>query len=189
MNRNEQARRFFHLLGLAIPFGYWSVEERLFLPLFYIAAALIAGIEMARLKIEAAAALYNRLFKGLLRPRELTHFSGAFFFAIGASLAVALFPKDVAVSSLLVLSLADPAAAAIGGRYGKIRLLGKTLEGSLAFFLFAFLILGLYNPLGGSILKYILPALAGTLAELYPGRLNDNLTIPLVVGAALILVL
>jgi dolichol kinase len=67
---------------------------------------------------------------------------------------------------------------------GRIRIFGKTLEGSAAFFFTSLLIVWLYpnlNRFSGT-----LAALGGTLIEVLPTRVNDNLSIPLVTGAIML---
>jgi glycerol-3-phosphate acyltransferase PlsY len=69
----------------------------------------------------------------------------------------------------------------VGKGIGRVRIFGKTLEGSLAFLVSSLLIVWVYpdlNRLWGS-----LAALGSTLIELLPIRVDDNLTIPLVAGA------
>jgi dolichol kinase len=81
----------------------------------------------------------------------------------------------------MILILADTAAALVGKGIGRVRILGKTLEGSMAFFFTALLIVWIYPTLdrfSGSV-----AALGAALIELLPIRLNDNLTISLTAGA------
>ena len=88
---------------------------------------------------------------------------------------------------LVVLGLADPAAAWAGRRWGRVRLLwGRTLEGSLTFFVVgsaaAFAALLLWHPLetpGATLLVALSGAGLGCLAELFSRRIDDNLSVPL----------
>ena len=109
---------------------------------------------------------------------------GSTYFLFSTILTILLFPKFIAITSLLILILSDTTAALVGKGIGKIHLFGKTLEGSMAFFFTSLLIVWLYpnlNRLSGT-----LAALGGTLIELLPIRLNDNLSIPLVTGAIML---
>jgi glycerol-3-phosphate acyltransferase PlsY len=106
---------------------------------------------------------------------------GSTYFLFSTILTIILFPKSIAIASLLILILADTAAALVGKAIGKVPIHGKTLEGSMAFFLTSLLIVLIYpslNRFSGS-----LAALGATLVELVPVEINDNLTIPLVAGA------
>lgn len=95
------------------------------------------------------------------------------------------------VLGLLALAVGDPAAGIIGRRYGRIRIGGKSLEGSLAFalasalagaaYLFA---MGSRDPLelcGVSLLG----GAVGAVVELLSTRLEDNFTIPVFTAWAL----
>ena len=81
------------------------------------------------------------------------------------------------------MSLADANAAIIGVGYGKTKLLNKTLEGSFAFYITTFIILYIFKiPL----MLSFLVSLITTLTELIEiPRINDNITIPIMVGLLL----
>jgi glycerol-3-phosphate acyltransferase PlsY len=85
------------------------------------------------------------------------------------------------------LILGDAAAAIVGRAVGRVRIFGKSLEGSLACFAACLLVAWVYpgDPftwrmmLGG--------ALAATLFELFPIPLDDNMRISLSAGFAMTL--
>jgi dolichol kinase len=106
---------------------------------------------------------------------------GSTYFLFAILLTIMLFPKPIAIASILILILSDTAAALIGKWIGRVKIFGKTLEGSLAFFITALLIVWLYpqmNRFWGSV-----AALGATVMEVLPIKLDDNLSIPLVAGA------
>ena len=85
-----------------------------------------------------------------------------------------------------MLSLADSAAAIIGLKFGKTYLFNKSLEGSAAFFIVAFLIVFYLSP--AFFLINLITVLAATAVELFStARMNDNLFIPLVTAFILTL--
>ena len=92
---------------------------------------------------------------------------------------------------VLVLGLADPAAALVGRRFGRTKLVnGRSLEGSTAFVVTAALaglvLVRLYFPelgWGAALALAMGGAVPGALTELYSQRLDDNLTIPVAAGA------
>ena len=99
----------------------------------------------------------------------------------GLFLVAALFPTRVFVPAALVLALADPAASYLGRRWGE-RPLGKgTVEGFMVFVVVAASTLLWSVPPGVAAVA----ALAAGFAEVAPWKLDDNLTIPVVVAAAL----
>ncbi len=181
INRTELSRKAVHLLGVLIPILYLRFEEE-FLCLFLPLAALFFTLELLRLKIAAVGKWYLLLFGRMLRPDEHDQPSGGFYFVLGAVATILLFPRDIAISALLVLAVSDSAAAFIGQRYGRRQIFGKTPAGSSAFFFSAWFVLAVY--FGDNPLKHLPAALLGTLVEALPWPLNDNLTIPIMVGLA-----
>ncbi len=90
-----------------------------------------------------------------------------------------------------VLGLADPAAALIGRRFGRTRLVnGRSFEGSTAFFVVAFsaalaIMVGLHDlPWAAAAIASAVAALTAALVELFSRRIDDNLTIPLATAGA-----
>jgi dolichol kinase len=125
-----------------------------------------------------------------MRPSEHDGITGTPAYVGGVFLAFLLFPREIAVASLIPLVLGDRAAVLAGKGFGKIRIGDKTLEGSIACFavsLAGYLILAkLFGPFPVASLPVLLGAsLIGTLAEALPRPFDDNLTIPLAVGAFL----
>jgi dolichol kinase len=129
--------------------------------------------------------LFFRAFAALASPREARGIASSTWYAIGILAAFALFPRAIAVSSVLVMGLCDPVAGYVGRRYGRRPFLGGTLEGSLAFFAVATLILVARHPAGAALAA----ALVGALAERRSWPLDDNLAVPLASGATLAAVL
>ena len=74
------------------------------------------------------------------------------------------------------MSTSDSLAAIIGRSWGTIPINGKTLEGSIAFFLSSIVIVLISSELNISIA--IFSVLIATIVELY-SPLNDNLSIPI----------
>jgi len=180
----EIRRKVVHLATLIIPIGYGLTSRetvlRFVIPLFL---GLLA-VDLLRHFHSGMASLFDRFFFGrVLRKEEKSTLMGSTYFLFSSILVILFFPKRVAITSLLILILSDTAAAVVGKSVGRRRIFGKTMEGSSAFLLTSLLIVWLYpdlNRLAGT-----LAALGGTLIELLPTRLNDNLTIPLVTGAIL----
>lgn len=89
---------------------------------------------------------------------------------------------------MLIMTLADPAAALFGKRFPKGKFaVGseyKTIVGSLAFFIVAFLINFLLLPNPNFLFLMLIPLVA-TLAEAFTGKGLDNLTIPIAVMSVL----
>ncbi len=189
--RDELWRKGLHLCSSAIPLGYLSVPGRVVIAV--VAALLAAAIVMELLRH------FHRPFRRWLHTRlgflfrdfESRTLSGATFVLTGDLLAVLLFPRRIAIAAMLYLSICDAVASLVGRRFGRVRFAGKSLEGSVAFFITATLIGRLLLP--GELAAVLVGATVATLVEALPARigplrLDDNLLIPPVSGVALWLV-
>jgi len=124
-------------------------------------------------------------FKEYERPDTLP-FKGAIEFLFGCFLATLLFEPFIAIAAIAVLSISDAMSTLIGSFFGKHKISfnkTKSLEGSFAFFLTTVFILTFFlnDPI-----KVLIVSIFATFAELTP-KIDDNLTIPLVVGGILFL--
>jgi dolichol kinase len=180
----EIKRKIVHLATLVVPVGYALTSEETvirFLVPFFLA---LLSVDLLRQFHSGMASLFRKYFFGrVLREEETPTFMGATYFIFSTILTILLFPKSIAIASILILILSDTAAALIGKWIGRVKILGKTLEGSMAFLLTSLLIVWIYPDLdrfSGS-----LAALGAALVEILPIKVNDNLTIPLVAGAIL----
>jgi dolichol kinase len=182
INKVEILRKIVHLATLIIPVGYALTSEEtiiLFLIPFFLA---LLSVDLLRHLHSGMASLFRKYFFGrVLREEEKPTFMGSTYFIFSTILTILLFPKSIAITSILILILSDTAAAFIGEWIGRVHIFGKTLEGSIAFFLTSLLIVWIYPDLNRS--SGSLAALGATLIEILPIKLNDNLTIPLIAGA------
>jgi dolichol kinase len=142
--------------------------------------AIATVAETARLASPRVAAVLARVAGGAFRPAEARWPSGAGTLALGYALAWWIFPPAVAEAAIIVTSLADPAAALVGSRFG--RGAAKSLPGSLACAGVAAAALAV---LGVPPAALVVAAVGAALAERAPWRGTDNLAVPLVVGALL----
>jgi dolichol kinase len=181
----EYWRKAFHLCGLCIPLAYMYLPENVFLNLFFPMAAAFIIIDLARLKIKWLERIYLRVAKNLLRDREYSRPAASLYYLIGSGLTIILFSKQIAIAALTVQTLSDTVAALAGQRLGRHKIGNKTVEGSAAFLISAWIILAVY--FGREPLKHFIPALAGTLAELFPSPVDDNLTVPLAIGLSYVI--
>ncbi|GMV06602.1 MAG: hypothetical protein AMXMBFR53_28780 [Gemmatimonadota bacterium] len=148
-----------------------------------ILAALVV-LDVVRLTVPAANALFFRSFQHLASPREAAGPASSTWYTLGLLLTVALFPRDAAVTGVLFLAWADPAASYLGRRFGKRPFLGGSLEGTLVFTAVAAAVAVFrHGALVGAV-----AAVGGAFAERRSWPLDDNLTVP-VVGAGLVTLL
>ncbi len=181
----ELGRKAIHLSALAIPIGYYFIPETLGKTLL---AALTAGsfvIELLRLNIPRVRSFFYIFFGRLVREHERYSLLGGTYLLLSSLICVYAFAKPVAVAALAFLIVGDTMAALVGRAIGRIRMFGKTLEGSLACLatclVIARIVPGLSWPVS------IVGAAMATLIELLPIPLDDNLRIPLAAGFAMTL--
>jgi dolichol kinase len=125
-------------------------------------------------------------FALFLRPEEDGAVTGATYYLIGMTAAMALFPGPVAALAILFLAFADPIAAAIGKWRRPAGSLAKNAAGNLTFFAVCLLLAGVVGRSSeNGFVAAVVGALAATLAQALPWRVNDNLTIPLAAAAAM----
>ena len=148
------------------------------IPLFIIIAILFFVADVLRLKNQHVQNIYNIFFDVVTRNSEKNRMTGASYVFLSIVLVTLLFDVKIAVVSLLIMSLADPVASLVGRAFGKFRFLGKTLEGSISFFIVASIILLAFNFPTGVVL-YV--SIFCTLVELLSNKIqvDDNLLIPL----------
>ncbi|MEO5968614.1 MAG: diacylglycerol/polyprenol kinase family protein [Bdellovibrionia bacterium] len=155
-------------------------------------------VESARLRSPTINQKMMRLWGTIMRSHEVNQMSTIPHYIVAVILAVGLFPKPVAVLSILYLACGDPVASLFGILYGHLGPKfknGKTLVGTGAGILVCALISFIYlkaisitDSTGVILAVSLLGGLAGGLAELIPFDIDDNFTIPVVSGFLLWLV-
>lgn len=180
-------RKLFHALtGSIIPTVYlFEPVPRGWVTALTAAAAFgWFAFDSVRIRNENVNRLFARRFSFLMKKKETHALTGVSYMLGGTALALMLFSPLLAVTVLYFISLGDPAAAILGKKFGRHRLHnGRSLEGSLAMFAVCVLIAkwvgGFAWPLS------LVGAAVAAAAELYSGPVDDNLTVPLISGAAL----
>jgi len=96
------------------------------------ALTVVISADFIRLRNPRFEQLYERLLGPFMRESEKTKINGVVWYLIGVILVLSLYPRDVAVVSILILSWADTAASIFGRMYGhRTAKLPKTLFGVL----------------------------------------------------------
>ena len=180
----QPARRLLHAaVGLASAGLIWAIDfhRGLLLIVFGALSLLLFAADLVRLAVPALNVQFFRTFRLFASPREADRIASSTWYVAGILVAVALFPTEIVVPAILVLSLADPVANYVGWRWGTRRLGTGTVEGVVAFTLVGGLILPLFVP--GWVA--LVAALVAAVAEVLPWRLDDNLVIPISVATIL----
>ena len=190
--KNELVRKSIHLFSLSIPVIYFFISKHLALYLLVPITSAFIIIDIARFYIPAVSKWFYQWFGWLLRRRETDihkkRLNGASNVLISALLCVLFFPKVIAINAFSILIISDTTAALVGRRFGRHRFLAKSLEGSLAFFASAVLVILVAPKIDQLPMEYIIGFIAaaiGTVMEALPLKIDDNILIPLSVGISL----
>lgn len=182
----EIQRKLIHISTIILPLAYlMGMPKQITLYISFTLAAGFLVADVLRMNFTLARRYFMRVFSVLLREQEKeSRLTGATWLFTGMALCFYLFPLPSAVCGAIFVCLADPAAAIIGRRYGRVKLFKKTLEGSLGFFITAAVVVLMVTDTG---LSGLAVAFVATVLELLPIEINDNLSIPLVSGYLLTL--
>jgi len=181
-------RRLFHIVaGSLFPLLALVVPQWIII----LAAATGTGVsivlEISRHRSRRVNDWFTNRFSVLLKESESSQILGSTYLLAATLLAFLLFDRDVAVLALLFLAVGDPMAALVGERYGRARIIKKSVEGSLAFVAGAALV-GWVLIAGGldiSLWVVMSGAAVAALVELLSLPPDDNITVPLVAGAVM----
>lgn len=185
-------RNLFHA-GSALV-GLVSIQ---LLPMWAVLAFAVAwatfgwGSEIANRTSPTLKRMLFRVFGPLAHPHEHHRVNSATWYATALLVLALTHSKLLCTVGVAVLGFGDPAAAVLGRRFGRVKLVhGRTLEGTLCFAAaamaaaFLSLRLGYPYPVGEALLLALSGAVAGALAELFSLRVDDNLSVPLSAAAA-----
>jgi len=183
--RFEIIRKLIHFASalIAVIYLFFFVKEKAILIIGFLTCFMIT-VELLRMNVSFIRNLFSNVFGKLLRMHEYKKITASTWLFIGAFFTILFFPKEVAVISLLFMSVGDSCAALVGKKWGKIKIFDKTLEGSFAFLSSAIFISLLYREI--PYYSSFVGAFFATIAELLPLPLNDNLTIPLITGLSIV---
>jgi len=180
----EVYRKFIHTASSIIAILLWIQGKEIISPYIIIASIMITSLDYLRRHFTILQYLYLKIFSNVTRPHESNKLSGASWVFMGSAITILLFSENIAIISILIMSLSDSAAAIIGIKYGKTKLFNKSLEGSFAFIITAALIIFTLSP--ASLITNLFAVFTAAIVELFSTPyLNDNLLIPIATGIVL----
>ena len=188
--KGELLRKSIHFCSLSIPIIYYFIEKSTALSILVPLTVVSVIIDFGRFFIPPLNNFIQGIFGFIMREHEVDsskkNLNGASYVFIAATLTVWIFPKIIFISAFTMLIICDIAAALIGRRYGKHKFLAKSLEGTLAFFVFACFVVFFTPKFADFHLEYIIGFVAGGVGAIVEnisyGWADDNLTIPLSIG-------
>jgi dolichol kinase len=148
------------------------------------------SMETARRKSPRINEALMRFYARIAHPQERYRVNSATWFGTALVILALFATRPAMLAACAILGVADPIAGVVGRRWGRHRLRnGRSLEGTLAFFAAGAIAAALgLGAVGAGSVGVVLAvaaacAFAGALTELFSTRLDDNLTVPLAVGA------
>jgi dolichol kinase len=175
------ARKVFHCSGASIPLCYLLAGKTTALIFAVVLFVISAGFEFLRISGGLDISLVRKYMQ--VKDSESRKPTGSFFYLLAAPITILLFQETVAIASLFIIAIADPLCSLAGMKWGKTKVLGKSLEGSSVFFVVSLLILSAFI---FPVHVRLITAIVATLTELFtPKWLDDNITIPIVTALVL----
>ncbi len=197
------ARKIVHLFAgmivLIVPF--------FIMPLYAVFIALSLAVVVYFSSRDSSVKQLQELYESIGEEAEekTGRLEGPFFYSVSITLLIAIFvlfaPDRLyfPICGILIMIISDTFASVVGKKYGRIKLAiaytgsERTLEGSLTFFISAFILcfaafafFGLLNPINQHELTFrtviaysFITAGAGTLIELLSPSTIDDLTVPI----------
>ncbi|MBI2658907.1 hypothetical protein HYX05_02270 [Candidatus Woesearchaeota archaeon] len=183
----EWNRQLFHIflgIGIAALLVYDLIDKNKIL--IVIAIGMVLSYFSTKIKIP----VISLLLKKFERREYLKKFpgKGIIFYFIGVFVALLLFPKDIAMASIMVLALGDSVSHLYGLHFGRTKhpfSKTKFIEGTIAGIIFGFIGAFVFLPWWEALLASS-AAMAVEAIEIKIGaeQIDDNLIVPLAAGAA-----
>ena len=117
---------------------------------------------------------------------------GAIFLMIGIFLSIIIFPKNIAVASIMILALGDGVSALLGqfGKYphpfNRFKFIEGTIAGIISGTIGAAIFVPFWQGLIASIFAMTFEAMDIVLLK---DKIDDNLIVPVVAGAVLVIIM
>lgn len=187
------ARRLWHFSGVFTMFLIaWKVPPPGALRIALCVSGFLVTLDLLRLRFPWLNRKLIWAFRPVLRAAEAERPTGSTYMLLGVTLITYFFPRPVLMLTLLFFSMADPAAAWFGTRYGKDKLIGqKSLQGSGAAFVTCFILtviycLAFHTMTQRLVIVAVVCGLIGAVSELIPiGNIDDNFVFPVLCAALL----
>jgi len=178
--RGELVRKSLHMLVALLPTLAATVGVQAALGILTLGTLVYSTSEYLRLS-GYRVALITRITVLASRGRDEQGFVlGPVTLAIGAMLALLLYPSTAAALAIYALAFGDGIASLVGRAFGRLRHVdGKTVEGSLACFGAVWISALVVTE---NLVLALIIAVAATLLEALPTGDMDNIILPVGVG-------
>jgi len=186
-------RAVFHiLLGTSIIFLSLFYSKAVFVLFYMLLAGIVLSLLSLRFKIPGIWFMI-RHFEYYRYIKELPGKSALFFFA-GCLLALKLFPQQIALASIAILTFGDPTTSLVSAlskrRYRKPFNTLKNFYGTIAGIIVSFFAALFFVPWKFAIVAAIAAMISEAfIIDIGSDTVDDNLVVPLVAGTVLYLLM
>lgn len=188
---SELTRKLLHICSLAIPIFYYFVTRETALMVLIPLTLISLFFDFGRYYIGWVEKFVGVVFGPILREHERDKsrklLSGATYVILSACLCVLIFPKVIVITAFTILIICDTASALLGRKFGKHPFLDKSLEGTLAFIVFGFIVVLCAPKILGMWEEYVIgfaSVIVSGIVEAMSVRLrvDDNFSVPISAG-------
>jgi len=187
--RDELVRKLIHLTSLTIPIVYYFIPRTAAIIILSIMSSAAVILDISRYSHPQVGKVFYSIFGFLLRRHEVDekkkNLNGATYVLISALICAVIFPKIFFITGFAILIISDSSAALIGRKFGKHRFLAKSLEGTLAFFISASIVVLFTPKINNLPVEYLIGIIASAVGAIIEnisfGLADDNLSIPIAI--------
>ena len=191
MNKNlELYRQSFHLVFgiLVLLFLYFVSEENVLITLFIL---FLVSVLFSIISMKVRIPIISFFLEKMGREKKLEQFPGKgfIFFIAGCLLTIKLFPNDIALASIVVLTFGDSISTLAGflglkyrtSPFSRYKSIYGTIIGMIVSFLIALIFVEPLYAMVAAVFGMFVEALSIKLGET---EADDNLIVPLAAGTA-----
>ena len=187
LTKLEIKRQIMHIIfGIAIVFllNYNLINAT------YLFILFIFGLILSFLSTKIKIPVIYQFLKTFDREKDIEKFpgKGAIFYVLGAFIVVLIFPKEIALASIMILAFGDSVSRLVGP-YGYLKhpfhnekFFEGVIAGALAGFIGALFFVSWLLALIASSVSMLIE---GIDLEIKKFKIDDNLMIPIVAGAVI----
>jgi dolichol kinase len=188
--RDEVIRKLIHLCSLSIPIIAAQIPKNVSVSILAAMTTLALVLDLGRHFNPAMGNFFNTFFGFMMRKHEVDrqkkNLNGATYVLLSALICLILFPPKIFSTAFSVLIISDTTAALIGRKFGRHKFLAKSLEGTVAFFVSALVVVMVAPKAQGYAIEYVIGVVAVAIGAIVEnisfGWADDNFSIPISIG-------